>query len=231
MKADEARTSEKSEAEVREPYVITLLRHGESVANAQDIWQGQLDFALTDEGRSQAKAVAERWRIGKVGFDLIITSPLRRAQETAEIIGSMLNVKVKADPLWMERDVGQIAGLTSAQFKEKFPQTQLSNPFDPMGINGEGDWMLFLRAGQALNKLLNRPPGQYLVVSHGGILNQALHAVVGITPHAKSAGLRFQFRNTSFSRLIYFPSQHRWTIDSLNDHCHSPESREEDPRN
>jgi 2,3-bisphosphoglycerate-dependent phosphoglycerate mutase len=130
----------------------------------------------------------------------------------------------------MERDVGKIAGLTSAQFKEKFPHAFLKNPFDPMGDDGEGDWALFLRAGQALNKLLNRPPGQYLVVSHGGILNQALHGVVGITPHAKFSGLRFQFRNSSFSRLIYFPDQHRWTIDSLNDTCHSPESRAEDPR-
>ena len=231
MKAHEEKRSQNDRDDFRQPYVITLLRHGESVANAEDIWQGQLDFALTDKGRTQAKAVAERWRSGGVSFDLIISSPLRRAQETAEIIGNVLNVKVEADPLWMERDVGQIAGLTSVQFREKFPETAMSNPFDPMGVDGEGDWILFLRAGQALNNLLNRPSGQYLVVSHGGILNQVMHAVVGITPHAKSAGLRFQFKNSSFSRLIYFPSQHRWTIDSMNDHCHSPESREEDPRN
>jgi hypothetical protein len=47
-----------------------------------------------------------------------------------------------------------------------------------------------------------------------------MHAIVGIGPQANNAGTRFRFNNTAFARLIYYPNQHRWTIDTLNDHAH-----------
>ncbi|MBK8824271.1 MAG: histidine phosphatase family protein [Anaerolineales bacterium] len=47
-----------------QPFHITLLRHGESVGNAESRWQGQADFPLTDTGRAQARALAERWKVG-----------------------------------------------------------------------------------------------------------------------------------------------------------------------
>lgn len=45
-----------------QPFQITLLRHGESVGNAELRWQGQSDFPLNDTGRAQARALAERWK-------------------------------------------------------------------------------------------------------------------------------------------------------------------------
>jgi probable phosphoglycerate mutase len=149
---------------------------------------------------------------------------LARARETAEIIGAALNVTVESDPVWMERNVGEIGGLTAAQVRDRFPQPVFTSPFDTIGGSGEGDWELFLRAGQALYNLLKRPVGNYLVVSHGGILNLTMHAVVGITPHANFAGPRFRFGNTGFARLVYHPKQHRWSIDTLNDRSHWPEA-------
>jgi broad specificity phosphatase PhoE len=79
---------------------------------------------------------------------------------------------------------------------------------------------LFLRAGQALHGLLRRHPGSYLIVSHGGLLNQLMNAIIGIAPHVDPSGVRFRFENTAFARVIYFPHQHRWAIDALNDHAH-----------
>jgi broad specificity phosphatase PhoE len=93
-------------------------------------------------------------------------------------------------------------------------------PYDPIGGEGEGDWALFLRAGQALHSLLRRPAGSYLIVSHGGLLNQLMNAIVGIAPHVDPSGVRFRFENTAFARVIYFPYQHRWSIDALNDRAH-----------
>jgi len=210
------------------PFVVTLLRHGESVGNAESRWQGQSDYPLTDIGRAQARALAARWQAEKLAFDLILSSPLVRAKETAELIGAILNVAVESDALWMERNIGEIAGMTPAELRERFPQPVFKNPFDAISADGEGDWELFLRAGQALHNLLKRPVGSYLVVSHGGILNLTMHAIVGIAPQANASGPRFRFGNTGFARVIYSPLQHRWAIDAVNDRAHWPEALDED---
>ena len=201
-------------------FFITLLRHGESVGNAESRWQGQADFPLNDTGRAQARALAERWKAEGTKFDFVIASPLVRAKETAEIVASVMNLKVEFDPLWLERDNGEFAGLTAHEVRQNFQHPAFSTPYDPVGVDGEGDWELFLRAGQALHQLLKREPARYLIVSHGGLLNQVMHAVVGVAPQANNAGTRFRFGNTAFAQLMYYPHQHRWAIDKLNDHMH-----------
>ena len=62
-------------------YTFTFLRHGESVGNAEERFQGQSDFPLTDTGRAQAQALAERWFIEGVKFDLAVTSSLVRERD------------------------------------------------------------------------------------------------------------------------------------------------------
>jgi broad specificity phosphatase PhoE len=199
---------------------ITLLRHGESVGNAESRWQGQADYPLTERGRAQARALAERWAREKVRFDFVVSSPLSRARETAEIIASKLGMLIEVEPLWLERDSGEFAGLTAYEVRNNFTHPDFTTPYDPVGSDGEGDWELFLRAGQALHNLLNRKPARYLIVSHGGLLNQVMHAIVGIVPQANNAGTRFRFSNTAFAQVLYYPSQHRWAIDRLNDCLH-----------
>jgi broad specificity phosphatase PhoE len=200
-------------------YVITLLRHGESVGNAEARWQGQSEYPLTERGQSQAHALAARWKQANEQFDLVITSPLSRAKQTAGIVAEALSVPLEEDPLWMERNIGGLAGLTFPEVTERFPPPDFINPYNAIG-GGEGDWELFLRGGLALQQLLHRQAGRYLIVSHGGLLNQVMYAVVGIAPHANNAGPRFRFGNTGFARLIYYPHQHRWAIDRLNDRAH-----------
>jgi broad specificity phosphatase PhoE len=200
-------------------YQFVFLRHGESLGNAQSRWQGQSDYPLTEKGRAQAWALAERWKAENAKFDLVLSSPLGRAKETAEIVASMLQVKVEFDPIWLERAIGEMEGLTSEEVRQK-PRPPYTTPYDPIGGDGEGDWALFLRAGQALHNLLKRPAGSYLIVSHGGMLNQVMHAIVGVPPHVDPSGVRFRFENTAFSRVIYFPHQHRWAVDAVNDRAH-----------
>jgi broad specificity phosphatase PhoE len=203
----------------RPAYTFVFLRHGESIGNAQSRWQGQSDYQLTERGRAQARSLAERWKSERAKFDLIIASPLVRAKETAEIIAAALDVKVEFDPIWLERHVGEMEGLTAEEVRKR-PQPPYLTPYDPIGGEGEGDWALFLRAGQALHGLVRRPPGTYLIVSHGGLLNQLMNAIIGIAPHIDPSGARFRFENTGFARVIYYPHQHRWAIDAVNDRAH-----------
>ena len=200
-------------------YQFVFLRHGESIGNAQSRWQGQSDYALTERGRAQARALAERWKSEGLKFKLIIASPLSRAKETAEIIASALDAKLEFDPILLERHIGEMEGLTAEEVRKR-PQPPYVTPYDPIGGEGEGDWALFLRAGQALHRLLRRPAGSYLIVSHGGLLNQLMTAIIGIAPHVDPSGVRFRFENTAFARVIYYPYQHRWAIDALNDRAH-----------
>jgi len=200
-------------------YQFVFLRHGESVGNAQARWQGQSDYPLTNKGRAQAKSLAERWKAEGVKFDLAITSTLMRARETAEIVTSALNVELETDNIWMERAIGEMEGLTAEEVRQK-PRPPYKTPYDPIGGDGEGDWALYLRAGRALHGLLQRTPGSYLIVSHGGLLNQLMNAITGVAPHADPSGVRFRFENTSFARVFYFPYQHRWSIDTVNDRAH-----------
>jgi broad specificity phosphatase PhoE len=200
-------------------YHFVFVRHGESIGNAQARWQGQSDYALTEKGRSQARALAARWKSENMKFDLVVSSPLSRAKETAEIIASAVGAPVEYDPILLERHIGEMEGMTAEELRKR-PQPPYVTPYDSIGGGGEGDWALFLRAGQALQKLLRRPAGSYLIVSHGGLLNQLMNAIIGIAPHVDPSGVRFRFDNTAFARVIYYPHQHRWAIDALNDRAH-----------
>jgi broad specificity phosphatase PhoE len=206
-------------------YHLTFLRHGESVGNAENRMQGHADFPLSEKGRAQARALLARWQAEGVQFDTVITSPLSRARETAEIIAAGLNIpNLELEPLWLERDHGKPSGLTMDEIRAQFPLPDFINPFEPVGETGEGDWPLYLRAGQALHKILQRPPGSYLVASHGGILNQAFYAILGLVPQANSQGARFRFENTAFARFRYYPRTHRWRVDVIGDTGHLRDS-------
>jgi broad specificity phosphatase PhoE len=201
-------------------YHITLLRHGESLGNFEGRHQGQADFPLTERGRQQSLALLERWKTEAKEFDLIISSPLVRARETAEIISSGLHVPLILDSVWMERDNGLMAGLSEDEVRDTLPQLPFIHPYQPIGETGESQWELYLRAGKAVQTLFNRPPGKYLIVSHGGILNMFFYAILGIAPQPNFHGPRFRLNNSAFATLYYDPSSHRWYILGVNDHLH-----------
>jgi broad specificity phosphatase PhoE len=208
-------------------YDITLLRHGESAGNAGGIFQGQVDYPLTETGLAQARALAVRWQAEGQVFDRLISSPLSRARQTAMPIAEVLGLPVEFDALWMERDYGQLAGLTPEEIDARGLRSGFMHPYQPVGETGESRWSLYLRAGQALQTLLTRGPARYLVVSHGGILNMVLYTILGIVPQASSQGARFSFRNTAFAVVLYDPNRHAWHLDRLNDHQHWPDSNDE----
>ena len=120
----------------------------------------------------------------------------------------------------MERDNGVLAGLKIDEAQERHPQPDFTHPYQPVGINGESQWELYLRAGRAVQKILCRKPGSYLIISHGGILNMALYAMLSIPVQANFSGPRFRFRNTAFATLTYNAQQHRWYVQCINDHTH-----------
>jgi broad specificity phosphatase PhoE len=200
---------------------ITFLRHGESTGNAENRLQGLSDFPLSETGRAQARALGERWQAEGLTFDTAIASPLSRARETAEIVATAVNIPtLELEPLWVERDMGKRSGLTMAEINAQFPNPDFINPYDSFGEDGESDWALYLRGGQALHKILQRPPARYLIVTHGAILNMTLYAILGIAPQPNFQGPRFRLENTAFCQFRYYPQAHRWRVDVIGDTGH-----------
>lgn len=201
-------------------YHITFLRHGESVGNVEDRFQGHADFPLTEKGSAQARALADRWHVEGMTFDRCIASPLLRACQTAEIISKALEIPLELDPDWMEIDNGLVAGLTPEQAAQVAPRPDFITPYTHYGETGESRWEVFLRAGRAIQRILDRQPGRYLVAAHGGILNMALYAILGISVQANSAGPRFMFHNTTFATFTYEPERHNWRMLNFDDRRH-----------
>lgn len=203
-------------------YHLTLLRHGESTGNAEKKHQGQVDFPLTERGVQQVRTLAARWNSERVTFDLAISSPLARARQTAEILVAELNIPLEFDPLWMERDAGLISGLDHQIATEQYPSPDFIHLYQPIAVTGESLWDLYSRACQAVGSLLRHPPGHYLVVSHGAIMNMVLYAMLGISPQANFQGPYFRFDNAAFASLTYEPERHIWRVLGINDIAHWP---------
>lgn len=201
-------------------YEFTFLRHAESVGNAEPFYQGQSEFPLTEKGITPAQTLANRWKNDGVVFDRIISSPLGRAKQTAEIVQSSLEVPLSLDPVWMERHNGVLSGLSHQEAEQVFPRPEFISLYDPIGGSGESDWELYLRAVKALTGLLKNPPGRYLIVSHGGLLNKAMAAILGVPLSPNLAGVRLRFANTGFYQLAYSLEENLWRVHQLNDPRH-----------
>jgi len=153
-------------------YPVVLVRHGESTWNERRLVQGQNDDArLTPRGRRQAAEVAEDLR--SRDFDVIVSSDLRRASETAAVIGSVLGLAVETDRALRERNFGVAEGTSlddlSAGVTGITRGVVTDDAVSPEG--GETLRALLERAGEFLERRERVSPRQrLLVVTHGGTM-------------------------------------------------------------
>ena len=82
--------------------VLYLVRHGETVDNANQIMQGQTQGELNENGLRQARELGEQWKNREI--DVVIASDLRRSVDTAAIIAAPHGLEVVMTPLLRERD-------------------------------------------------------------------------------------------------------------------------------
>lgn len=144
---------------------LLLIRHGQSEWNAAGRWQGRADPPLTALGRHQAEAAAQA--IGSC--DMVVSSPLCRAAETAEIIAEHHGSKpVLTDPDLVERDAGEWQGLTRAEIEVAWPG-YLENRKRPPGY--EPDKAMMDRVSAALLRIGALAENcEIVVVAHGGVV-------------------------------------------------------------
>ena len=203
-------------------YQITFLRHGESIANANSLLQGQSDWNLSPKGIDQANELATNWLVNNKSFDLIISSPLKRASETARIISQQLQLPLIFDPVWSERAFGVYEGKSYEEIIDMNPEFDFSQPIEQTG-GSESLFDVYLRAGIGLLSLLRYPPGAYLVVSHGATLNMLMFNILGISPLGNPKSPRFVFGNTGYIDLIYLTDELQWRILNFVNHSRQGE--------
>ena len=191
---------------------ITLLRHGESKANKAAILQGQVDSPLSDSGKHQASQVGQNWLKAGVHFDHVISSPLKRAMDTARIIASILDYRddIEINQLWKERSFGEYDGKSFNQIKQIQPPVDYFQPYLPIGGAGESQIDLYIRAVQGLQELIRGDYHHILVVSHGALIGKVLFAVLGITPQGHHHSPVFHLGNTAYINLRYSDENRQW---------------------
>ncbi len=146
---------------------ILLVRHGQSEWNAEGRWQGQADIALSDLGRAQARAAAVR--VG--AFDVIASSTLMRAAETAYILSTELGIgPIVPIPELIERSAGQWSGLTKVDIEREWPG-YLAEEKRPPGYETDNELWVRIEAGiRAVTEMLPNKSDEALVVGHGGVI-------------------------------------------------------------
>ena len=196
---------------------LTLLRHGISEANATGILQGQADWPLSDAGRQQSQDLAEFWTASGVRFSTIVSSPLSRALETAEIIAARLNCPLEENQLLMERKWGRFESKPLTELEAYYEHNRPLSLFEQPPPDGESYWQLYTRAGKFMQQLLGRPPRDFLVVSHGGLLAALLMIALQIAPALMPrTGARLTLDNCGFSELEYDHDHPRWVVEHIN---------------
>lgn len=158
-----------------------MTRHGETDWNNQRRWQGHADQPLNDAGRDQARALAER--LAGRAIDVVYSSDLVRAHETALIIAGRLGLPVEVDAGLREVDVGDWSGRAHDEVEGLDPDGYLRWRQGGKGWNGgESYEEMGERVIRTILRLAESHPGRtLLVVSHGGSIRACRAHAAGLT--------------------------------------------------
>jgi len=192
-----------------------LVRHGESEGNAAGIIQGRVDYGLSPRGHAQAAATAAE--LGSVPAARLLTSPLRRAQETAASLAAALGLAPIAEPALLEYDLGEVSGLTIAELRARYPEALRANAGGHrFAFPGEEGRDVFQARLQGLLDTLADSEGATIAVAHGGVISALCRMVVGMEAAAMGA---FEVANCSLTEVTRDRTG-RLVLARHNDTCH-----------
>ena len=155
---------------------LLLIRHAESSWNAAGRWQGHGDPPLSDRGRAQANALARE--LARETIDVLVSSDLRRAAETAAILGEARGLRPELNPRLRELDLGDWEGLTRDQIERT--AGNVLRRFDAGDLDvrpggGENLREIEQRAFSIVAELVDAHPGRRLaIVTHLGVIRALL---------------------------------------------------------
>ncbi|WP_347568708.1 histidine phosphatase family protein [Neobacillus sp. MM2021_6] len=181
------------------------MRHGETDWNAIGRIQGSTDIPLNEKGVQQAEECGVFLK--RTSWDVIITSPLKRAKVTAEIINSSINIPLVVMEEFKEKFFGEAEGLTFEERKAKYPDHRYPNEEDELSLSK--------RVMAGLDKIKQEYRDQkVLLVIHGAVINSILAEISnGELDYRKT-----KIENACFNDIHFH--ENRWKIKTLNQVSH-----------
>jgi broad specificity phosphatase PhoE len=193
---------------------LLLIRHAEPVRIAPGSSTAPADPALTDRGRAQAARLA-RW-LAREPIDAVLSSPLRRAGETANVVGDALGIDVEVVDGLMEYDAEADSYIPVEEMRETRDhrwRAMVEGRWEELG--GEAPDRFRARIVPCVDAVVDRFAGRRVAaVCHGGVINVYLAAILGLERH-----LWFEPGYTSISRVAAARTGER-SVVTLNETAH-----------
>jgi probable phosphoglycerate mutase len=200
---------------------LLAIRHGETVWNEENRFQGHGDSPLTETGCNQVAALGRRMETFR--FDSLISSDLGRAQETASIIADFTGHTVEVDSRLRERNYGVLEGLTVPEIKARhadvLDKLKADDP-DYIIPEGESHRQHYQRNVDFMEELLAGRSGTTVaVVAHGGVLDSFFRFVANQSLDQPRC---FIITNASLAIITHgnFYGSDRWVIETWGDVGH-----------
>lgn len=199
---------------------IILVRHGQSMGNAEGRFGGHTDTPLSPLGRKQAQATARALASEKL--DAIYCSDLARAVETATPLAKASGLEIQPADAFRERSVGVMEGLTFEEAAAQHPEQYaalLRRDFEHVLLGGESYRQTLDRASRKLDEILARHKGGRVVIfTHTGtVCILALHIMGALDApklkavwiHSANCGIsRFDLRDDDYVRVSKINETH-----------------------
>lgn len=197
---------------------LIFVRHGQTDFNNESRYQGHTDAGLSELGRRQAAAVAERLKDEKI--TAVYSSNLSRASDTAEAIAAFHNLPIQTDDRLRECSFGDWEGLTVTEISETYTELYENYRRDSIthrAPNGERLEDLQKRVVAAVNDIVEKHPDDTIVIAvHGGPIR-------AFFCHALGADLKtfrkIRLDNCGITTLSK-GSDGKWFLEIMNDTCH-----------
>ncbi|CAB5239938.1 unannotated protein [freshwater metagenome] len=202
------------------PTMIYLVRHGETILTPDRKFSGGFpnDPELTTVGLEQAAAVGQE--IAKLNPDVLISSPMKRATQTAQAISQSTHLPIIFDDIWVELSFGHWDGLTTEEVRENFGdeyEKWLCSTAFAMK-DGESHNSLAARVEAGLDHIVDTYPGQKVViVSHNMVARHAIRIAVGAPIESV---FHIDVKPASFTSISVWPSDGLRALRSVSESGH-----------
>jgi probable phosphoglycerate mutase len=213
---------------------LLLVRHGESVVTVRGVMGGEKSCeGLSDLGRRQAEALRDRWKLGgEPTVDVLVSSTLPRARETAEVVNEHLGLVVEEYKDLEEHRPGSVDGMRFSDISQQWEAFDyIGRRHDRVADGAESAWEFFFRVSGAFEDVLATHKGKTILVAcHGGVIDVAFRTFLDLP--ARGHFDLFTL-NTSITELRvndHGPRRGRWRLVRYNDHAHLAGLPTETPR-
>ncbi len=207
---------------------LLLIRHGQTDHNMQGFVSGRNDIPINETGHQQAKKMAERVK-KEFPIDVLYSSPLKRAVQTAQYLSQAFNLPVIPDQNLIEYGFGEIANTKIKNLRETKPELSQNvddwfhgeysdSPIRPDIPGSESFDELKSRIQAFTDMILEKHAGQMIaVVSHGGFIKSYIFYQVG---GDFSRYIPFWVDNVSLSIIDFYKKRPVVRLFNDNHHIH-----------